>query len=111
MAATVLVMSTCHSIVAQANTLWDKLSCEDHLKLFARIRGVPGKETYQLVETALDQLELRPHAKKLAERLSGGMKRMGCVGCCCMLKKDKYEDDGVTCSNTGDACMCWFCEP
>ena len=36
---------------------------------------------------------------------------LGCVGCCCMLKKDKYEDDGVTCSNTGDACMCWFCEP
>ena len=41
-------------VVAQANTLWDKLSCEDHLKLFARIRGVPGKETYQLVETALE---------------------------------------------------------
>ncbi len=36
---------------------------------------------------------------------------VGCVGCCCMLKKDKYEDDGVTCSDTGDACMCWFCEP
>ena len=36
---------------------------------------------------------------------------MGCVGCCCMLKKDKYEDDGVTCSDTGDACMCWWCEP
>ena len=66
-------------VVAQANTLWDKLSCEDHLKLFARIRGVPGKEMYQLVETALDQLELRPHAKKLAERLSGGMKRKLCV--------------------------------
>ena len=38
-----------------------------------------GKEMYQLVETALDQLELRPHAKKLAERLSGGMKRKLCV--------------------------------
>ncbi|MEO2167244.1 MAG: ATP-binding cassette domain-containing protein, partial [bacterium] len=29
----------------------------------------------QSVEAALDQLELRPHAKKLAQRLSGGMKR------------------------------------
>ena len=27
-------------IVAQHNTLWDKLSCRDHLRLFARLRGV-----------------------------------------------------------------------
>ena len=36
---------------------------------------------------------------------------VGCVGCCCMLKKDKYEDDEVTCSDSKNACMCWFCEP
>ena len=34
-----------------------------------------------------------------------------CVGCCCMLKKDKYEDDEVTCSDSKDACMFWWCEP
>ena len=66
--------------MAQGNTLWDKLSCENHLKLFARIRGVPGQDAVALVEAALDQLELRPHAKKLAQRLSGGMKRKLCVG-------------------------------
>ena len=36
---------------------------------------------------------------------------VGCVGCCCMLKKDKYEDDEVTCSDSKDACMFWWCEP
>ena len=66
-------------VVAQGNTLWDKLSCEDHLALFARIRGVPGDAATALVEAALDQLELRPHATKLAQRLSGGMKRKLCV--------------------------------
>ena len=35
----------------------------------------------------------------------------GCVGCCCILKKDKYEDDGVTCSDRGDAGLFWWCEP
>ena len=51
-------------VVVQSNTLWDYLSCADHLRLFARIRGVPGEHTYTLVDAALDQLELRPHADK-----------------------------------------------
>ena len=66
-------------VVTQGNSLWDLLSCYDHLKLFAQLRGVPGPEAAQLVEAALDQLELRPHKDKLAFRLSGGMKRKLCV--------------------------------
>lgn len=62
-------------VVSQENTLWDYLTCADHLKLFAQLRGVPSKYAKRLVEAALDQLELRPHANKLASRLSGGMKR------------------------------------
>ncbi|KAJ8599123.1 hypothetical protein CTAYLR_006346 [Chrysophaeum taylorii] len=66
-------------VVAQGNTLWDNLSCENHLELFARIRGVPAETSGELVDAALDQLELRPHALKLASRLSGGMKRKLCT--------------------------------
>jgi len=66
-------------VVTQGNSLWDLLSCFDHLKLFAQLRGVPGPEAARLVEAALDQLELRPHKTKLAHRLSGGMKRKLCV--------------------------------
>jgi ABC-type multidrug transport system ATPase subunit len=50
-----------------------------HLYLFARLRGVPEEVVVQLVEATIDQLELRPHKKKLAMRLSGGMKRKLCV--------------------------------
>jgi len=66
-------------VVTQMNALWNLLSCRDHLRLFAQLRGVPHTEAAALVEAALDQLELRPHARKLAGRLSGGMKRKLCV--------------------------------
>lgn len=66
-------------VVTQNNSLWDKLSVESHLYLFARLRGVPEDLVRQVVEGVIDQLELTPHRKKLAMRLSGGMKRKLCV--------------------------------
>jgi len=69
-------------VVAQDNTLWDNLTCTDHLLLFARLRGVPGDAARGLVEAALDQLELRPHAKKLASTLSGAVAVVGDPVCC-----------------------------
>lgn len=71
--------STHLGIVTQTNSLWDLLSVEDHLYLFARLRGVPENVVKQLVEETIDQLELLPHKHKLAGRLSGGMKRKLCV--------------------------------
>ncbi|RYH22368.1 ATP-binding cassette domain-containing protein [archaeon] len=66
-------------VVTQNNSLWDRLSVEAHLKLFARLRGVPEDLVDKVVEGTIDQLELTPHRKKLAMRLSGGMKRKLCV--------------------------------
>jgi ATP-binding cassette subfamily A (ABC1) protein 3 len=59
--------------------LWDRLSVEDHLYLFARLRGVPESSLKQVVEGTIDQLELTPHRHKLSMGLSGGMKRKLCV--------------------------------
>lgn len=67
--------STHLGVVTQNNSLWDLLSVQDHLKLFARLRGVPEDLVYQVVDDTIDQLELTPHRAKLAGRLSGGMKR------------------------------------
>lgn len=67
--------STHLGVVTQNNSLWDLLSVQDHLKLFARLRGVPEDLVYKVVESTIDQLELTPHRYKLAGRLSGGMKR------------------------------------
>jgi ABC-type multidrug transport system ATPase subunit len=66
-------------VVTQNNSLWDLLSVEDHLYLFARIRGVPEDLVTKVVDGTIDQLELTPHRKKLSVRLSGGMKRKLCV--------------------------------
>ena len=66
-------------VVTQNNSLWDRLSVEAHLKLFARLRGVPEDLVKKVVEGTIDQLELTPHRKKLAMKLSGGMKRKLCV--------------------------------
>merc|ERR1711998_696195 len=63
----------------QDNSLWDLLSVDGHLKLFARLRGVPEDQLMEIVEGVVDQLELTPHRYKLAGRLSGGMKRKLCV--------------------------------
>lgn len=66
-------------VVTQTNSLWDLLTVENHLFLFARIRGVPEDQVKAMVDGTIDQLELTPHRKKLAMRLSGGMKRKLCV--------------------------------
>ena len=67
-------------VVNQHNSLWAGLSCEDHVSLFARLRLAGGSdEDIEAVVTAtLDRVELGSHAKKLAGRLSGGMKRKLC---------------------------------
>ena len=66
-------------VVTQNNSLWELLTVRDHLKLFARLRGVPEDIVYTVVDRTIDQLELTPHKYKLAGRLSGGMKRKLCV--------------------------------
>mmetsp|Transcript_13128 Transcript_13128/g.14208 ORF Transcript_13128/g.14208 Transcript_13128/m.14208 type:complete len:1376 (-) Transcript_13128:742-4869(-) len=66
-------------IVTQNNSLWDRLTVENHLYLFARLRGIPEDLVKDIVEGTIDQLELTPHRYKLAMNLSGGMKRKLCV--------------------------------
>ena len=60
--------STNLGVVTQTNSLWDLLSVEDHLFLFARLRGVPEDLVKKVVDGTIDQLELTPHRKKLSQR-------------------------------------------
>lgn len=66
-------------VVTQSNSLWDRLSVQDHLYLFARLRGVPAQLLDETVSSTLQNLELLSHRDKLAMSLSGGMKRKLCV--------------------------------
>ena len=72
-------MATNLGVVTQNNSLWDRLSVESHLYLFARLRGVPEDKVQGLVDECIEELELSKHRKKLSMRLSGGMKRKLCV--------------------------------
>lgn len=71
--------STHLGVVTQNNSLWDRLTVQSHLYLFARLRGVPEDLVKGIVENTIEQLELAPHRDKLAMNLSGGMKRKLCV--------------------------------
>ena len=66
-------------VVTQHNTLWPYLSVEDHLRLFARLRGVAQARLETVVKKTVVQMELGPYKQRLAGQLSGGMKRKLCV--------------------------------
>eukprot|EP01061_Rhynchopus_euleeides_P041348 TRINITY_DN7180_c0_g1_i1.p1 TRINITY_DN7180_c0_g1~~TRINITY_DN7180_c0_g1_i1.p1 ORF type:complete len:999 (+),score=456.52 TRINITY_DN7180_c0_g1_i1:302-2998(+) len=59
----------------QFNALLDDLTAEEHLRMFASIRGVPPRHVAPSVELLLNCLALETHRAKLAKNLSGGNKR------------------------------------
>ncbi|EGB12346.1 hypothetical protein AURANDRAFT_6203, partial [Aureococcus anophagefferens] len=73
-------------VVTQTDTLYDKLSCREHLDLFLDLRTArqsvaSGAARKAVVDAFLDDVELAHVPDRLASRLSGGMKRKLCVAC------------------------------
>lgn len=63
------------SYCPQENTLFDALTVERHIKLFARIKGIPGTHVEEITKCLIEETGLKPHASKRASELSGGNKR------------------------------------
>ena len=59
----------------QFDTVWPRIRLQEHLQLFARIRGVPEEEIGSLVETYVRAFQLEEHAGKFVKDCSGGTKR------------------------------------
>eukprot|EP00756_Hemistasia_phaeocysticola_P027670 Hpha_TRINITY_DN16129_c1_g3::TRINITY_DN16129_c1_g3_i1::g.8366::m.8366/K05643/ABCA3; ATP-binding cassette, subfamily A (ABC1), member 3 len=59
----------------QHNVLWDTLSCAEHLRFFAKLRGVPSDELESRVDAVLEEVELSDKKNVSSAALSGGMKR------------------------------------
>ncbi|KAJ4974684.1 hypothetical protein NE237_007858 [Protea cynaroides] len=59
----------------QFDILWDALTGEEHLHLFASIKGMPPDSIKSVVQESLDRVKLAKAAKMRAGRYSGGMKR------------------------------------
>ena len=60
---------------AQSDALFDLLTVEEHLKLYAMLKGVPKELIAGVVDSTLAQLNLLDSKKKSAGSLSGGNKR------------------------------------
>eukprot|EP01065_Artemidia_motanka_P007601 TRINITY_DN137_c0_g1_i5.p1 TRINITY_DN137_c0_g1~~TRINITY_DN137_c0_g1_i5.p1 ORF type:complete len:1796 (+),score=706.92 TRINITY_DN137_c0_g1_i5:86-5389(+) len=59
----------------QHNVLWGNMTCEEHLRFFAKVKGVPAAEIEDAVTAALERVELADKRKVWSDALSGGMKR------------------------------------
>ncbi|XP_059141165.1 cholesterol transporter ABCA5-like [Physella acuta] len=62
-------------ICPQHNILYDDLSCAEHLKMFANIKGVPEHLINMRIESALKEVDLSDQTHTFAQNLSGGQKR------------------------------------
>ncbi|XP_010547807.1 PREDICTED: ABC transporter A family member 2 [Tarenaya hassleriana] len=62
-------------VCPQFDILWDALSGEEHLHLFASIKGLPSASIKSIVEKSLAEVKLTEAAKVRAGSYSGGMKR------------------------------------
>jgi ATP-binding cassette, subfamily A (ABC1), member 3 len=67
-------------VCPQHDVLYHDLTVEEHLKLFAGIKGVPSKDVNQAVQETIATVGLTEKVKALASSLSGGMKRKLSVG-------------------------------
>ncbi|KAL7748734.1 hypothetical protein RI367_005888 [Sorochytrium milnesiophthora] len=65
------VLGTC----SQDDIQYPKLSAREHLRLYARFKGIPTSELKEYIDGRLDLVGLLPHADQLVGEFSGGMKR------------------------------------
>ncbi|XP_023324416.1 ATP-binding cassette sub-family A member 9 [Eurytemora carolleeae] len=59
----------------QFDAQWKTITIEEHLEVFAAIRGVPPSAINNLVQRYMDGLRITEHRKKLSKNCSGGTKR------------------------------------
>jgi len=67
-------------ICPQSNTLWESLTIEEHLRIYAHIKGLSNTETEEAINYLLEAIGLVEYRDRPAEKLSGGNKRKLCVG-------------------------------
>ncbi|KAL7747854.1 hypothetical protein RI367_006789 [Sorochytrium milnesiophthora] len=65
------VLGTC----SQDDIQYPELSAREHLRLYARFKGIPTSELKEYIDERLDLVGLLPHADQLVGEYSGGMKR------------------------------------
>ncbi|XP_033897219.1 cholesterol transporter ABCA5 isoform X1 [Acipenser ruthenus] len=62
----------------QVNPLWPKITLQEHLEIYASIKGLGQNEVAGIIKRVVNALELKEHLKKKAKNLSAGIKRKLC---------------------------------
>ena len=59
----------------QNNAVFPLMTVDEHLRLYARVKGIPADMQDQVIDSIAERLYLQDHRTKLAKNLSGGNAR------------------------------------
>lgn len=62
----------------QVNPLWPRVTLQEHLEIYAAIKGLRGQDVPGIIKRVVNALELKDHLNKQAKTLSAGLKRKLC---------------------------------
>ncbi|XP_032357710.1 cholesterol transporter ABCA5 isoform X1 [Etheostoma spectabile] len=62
----------------QVNPLWPRITLQEHLEIYAAIKGLKGQDVPGIIRRVVNALELKDHLNKQAKSLSAGLKRKLC---------------------------------
>ncbi|XP_028332092.1 cholesterol transporter ABCA5 [Gouania willdenowi] len=62
----------------QVNPLWPRVTLQEHLEVYAAIKGLKGQDVPGIIKRVVNALELKDHLNKQAKSLSAGLKRKLC---------------------------------
>uniref|UniRef100_A0A665WRZ3 Cholesterol transporter ABCA5 n=1 Tax=Echeneis naucrates TaxID=173247 RepID=A0A665WRZ3_ECHNA len=62
----------------QVNPLWPRITLQEHLEIYAAIKGLRGQDVPGIIRRVVNALELKEHLNKQAKSLSAGLKRKLC---------------------------------
>ncbi|XP_047464781.1 ATP-binding cassette sub-family A member 5 [Mugil cephalus] len=62
----------------QVNPLWPRITLQEHLEIYAAVKGLRGQDVPGIITRVVDALELQEHVNKQTKSLSAGLKRKLC---------------------------------
>ncbi|XP_048411407.2 ATP-binding cassette sub-family A member 5 isoform X2 [Stegostoma tigrinum] len=67
---------------AQVNPLWPKLTVQEHLEIYAAIKGLSTEDATNAIKRIVKALELKEYLQKSTKKVSSGIKRKLCFALC-----------------------------
>ncbi|XP_078257242.1 cholesterol transporter ABCA5 [Rhinoraja longicauda] len=67
---------------AQVNPLWSKITVQEHMEIYAAIKGLTKKDAASAIKRIVKALELKEHLQKPTKQVSTGIKRKLCFALC-----------------------------